>query len=392
MTRLKIFIAFGALFSLWACGSPEQSTVDQFFRAARSNDATTLAYMAAVGPPGKVESWKVVEVTSRSTEPYTLPELAEKFAAAVKERDAALELRKKYVTDNQDALDQIIPKLRDDPEYKFRGNLAPIQEEWLRLAEDRKVKEGAYQELKASLDRETSLVSKSVVRQVDAAKLRGDVAVTEMLLNLKLADHGELPFKVKLRKYGLSEGETDRAEAARWIIVDIEGTTPEAKAAAEAQATPTFTTAGAVSSSAAEPAPRPVAAAESSRAPAAETKEPAEDVNYKPRELRGVAKVQTLAPESKVQGDEVISTLRVRNASKDWITGFMVTEHWYDKDGNAVGSNSRTHRERFMPGEVISVELRTRKGPNFYSNQYVFKHANGEVQAQSVGSFPKSSE
>jgi hypothetical protein len=374
--------------SLWACGSPEQSTLQQFFRAAQSNDATTLAYMSAVGPPGKVESWKVVEVTSQTTEPFTLPELAARFEAAKKERDAGLEERKKYVADNQDALDQIIPKLRDDPDYKFKGKLAPIQEEWLRLTEDRKVKEGAFQELRHELERETSIASKSVVRQADVAKMTGSIAVTEMLLNLTLADHGELPFKVKLRKYALSEPGSERVETARWIVADIEGATEEARAAAaapEKAMAPAGDSAASESSGAAE---RPEAAASSS---AEASKQPArEESSYKPRELRGIAKVQTLAPESKVVGDEVISTVRVRNASKDWIVGFMVTEHWYDKDGNAVGSNSRTHRERFMPGEVIVLELKTRKGPDFYQNQYKFSHANGEVQATSVGSFPKT--
>jgi hypothetical protein len=111
-----------------------------------------------------------------------------------------------------------------------------------------------------------------------------------------------------------------------------------------------------------------------------------------PRELRGPARVQILAPDTQVKGDEVVTTIRARNASRDWISGFMVTEHWYDKQGTAVRSGSRTHRERFMPGEVLEIELRTRKGPDFYQSQYEFSHANGEVNATTVGSFPKQTE
>jgi hypothetical protein len=99
--------------------------------------------------------------------------------------------------------------------------------------------------------------------------------------------------------------------------------------------------------------------------------------------------VQILAPETKVAGDEVVTTIRVRNVSKDWISGLTVTEHWYDQQGTAVGSGSRTHRERFMPGEVIEIQLKTRKRPDFYQSQYQFSHANGEVTATTVGSFPK---
>jgi hypothetical protein len=311
-----------------------------------------------------------------------------------KERDAGLEERKKYVADNQDAMDQIIPRLQKDPDYKFTGKLAPFQAEWMRLADERKAKEAAFQDLRAEVDRETSIASKSVVRQAELAKMKGNIEVTEMLLNLTLADHGELPYKVKLRKYAVSEGGSERVENARWVIAEIEGATEEAKAAAATPAKriePLPVSASSESSAAESSAPPPERPAAGSPAAAASSGEhEREEANYKPRELRGIAKIQTLAPESKIVGDEVISTVRVRNASKDWITGFMVTEHWYDKSGNAVGSNSQTHRSRFMPGEVLVLELKTRKGADFYQNQYKFSHANGEVQAQSVQSFPKS--
>jgi len=107
-----------------------------------------------------------------------------------------------------------------------------------------------------------------------------------------------------------------------------------------------------------------------------------------PQELRGDAKIQILAPESKVVGNEVVSTIRARNASKDWITRFTVTEHWYDQQGNAVGTGSATHQDRFMPGEVIEVQVHTRRGENFYQNQFEFTHANGKANATVVASLP----
>ena len=382
MTKLKKWIASATLACLWACGSPEQSTIDQFFRAARTNDPTTLASMSAVGPPVEVESWKVVEVSSRSTEPFALPELLDRFEAATKERDAAVEAGQKYASDQPDVLERIIPKLREGSDYKFRGKMGEIQEEWLRLVEERREKEGTFQELKRAVRSETGLATKSVMRQVNVENLDGDVAVTEMLLRLKPRDGDELPYRVVLRKYKLSEPESDRIEPARWVILDIEGTTPEARAAASAPA------------KASEPSSESADATEPSKVAdnqgAAESKQPARnEPTYRPRELRGLARVQILTPETKVEGDEVITTIRVRNVSKDWITRFMVTEHWYDEQGNAVRSGSRTHQKQFMPGEVIEMELRTRKNPKFYQNQFEFSHANGDVKAFPVGSFPK---
>jgi hypothetical protein len=392
MTMLRKGIISVFLVSLWACGSPEQATVDQFFRAAQSNDSTTLAYMSAIGPPVEVESWKVVEVTSRTTEPYTLPELIGRFEAAKKARDASQEERKKYFEENEDALNQIIPKLREDPEYRYKGKIGEVQEAWLKLMDDRKEKESAYQELKREVDRETGITSKSVMRQLEVGTLKGAVAVTDMLLNLKAKDGAELPFRVQLRKFDLSEAGSDRVEPARWVIVDIEGTTPEAKAAAAAHAKARAPVAEAGPASeqapAAAEAPPAAAAAKVADVPKSDV-QPAHESSYVPKELRGLAKVQILTPETKVEGDQVVSIIRVRNASKDWITGFMVTEHWYDKQGNAVGTSSRTHRERFMPGDVIELELKTKKSPDFYQNQYLFKHANGEVTTTTVAGFPK---
>lgn len=375
MTKLAKWILCCTLLFLWSCGSPEQAAVDQFFRAAQANDRPTLAYMSAVGSPLEVDSWKVVEVSSRSTEPYTLPDLLEKFQAVEKERNAALEERTKYGKDHKDDLEKIIPKLRDNPDYKFKGKLGEVQEEWDKLLEDRKEKERTYQEMKQEVNRQTSLASKSVMRQLSVGELKGDIAVTKMLLNLTPKDStAELPFAVTLRKYELSEEGSDRVEPARWVIVDFEGTTPEAVAAAEAAAH----------------ASSPTAVAEASEDKSSDdhggsgSREPA----YEPQELRGQAKVQILSPVTKVEGNEVVSKIKVRNISRDWIVGFQVTEHWYDKQGNAVGVGSETHRQRFMPGEVLEIEVRTQKGPNFFQNQFEFTHANGDVNASVVASFP----
>lgn len=378
MTKLRQWIPLTILASLWACGAPEQAAVDQFFRAAQTNDSATLAYMSAVGSPLEVESWKVVEVSSRTREPFTLSELLERFAAAEKARNASQEKRQTYAEENKEALEQVIPKLREDPEYEFRGKLGAIQEEWMKLLDERKETESAFQELKQVVNRESSLAGKSVMRQVDLGKCRGEIAVTEMLLNLKPKEGGELPFKVTLRKYELKEPETDRIEPARWVIVGIEGATEEARAAAVSA---TAKTRGPVSA--------PAAAAESTEASPDEGASASEPSARRPaRELRGQARVQILAPKTAVEGDEVVSTVRVRNASDDWIVGFMVTEFWYDQQGNAVSSSSSTHRRRFMPGDVVELKLRTRKGANFFQNQFEFSHSNGDVKATVVDSFP----
>ncbi len=226
MMKLRECVVGATLACLWACGSPEQATIDQFFLAARSDDNATLAAMSAVGPPGPVESWQVVEVSSQSTEPFTLPGLLVRLEAAEKERDAALEEGRKYLEDHEDALEQIVPKLQEDAQFKFGGELGEIQEEWSKLVQERKATERAFQDVKRAVDTETRLVTKSVVRQVTIENFDGDVAVTEMLLMLKLTDADEKPYSVTLRKYELSGLQSDQVERSRWIIVDIKEKAP----------------------------------------------------------------------------------------------------------------------------------------------------------------------
>ncbi len=226
MTNHREWVVGAILACLWACGSPEQAAIDQFFLAARSNDSATLAAMSAVSPPGPVESWQVVDVSSESTEPFTLPELLVRLEAAEKERDAALEEGRVYLADNGKALDRIIRKQKQDSQFKFSGELGEIQEEWSKRVEERKTTEHKFQELERAVDTETRLATRSVIRQVTIENLDGDVAVTEMLLMLKLPDADEKPYTVTLRKYDLSGPQSDRTEASRWIIVDIKEKAP----------------------------------------------------------------------------------------------------------------------------------------------------------------------
>lgn len=221
----KEWVIGAALACLWACGSPEQATVEQFLRASQSNDSPTVAAMSAVSAPENVESWEVVEISSQSTEPFPLPGLIAELKSAEKERDANLEEGREYMAEHQEEIDQITMKLQDDPDYEYSGNMGEIQAEWDELLEGRRATERAYQEIKREVDDETKLATKSVVRQANLAELDGDVSVTEMVLMLKVQGAEPKPYTVRLRKYDLSSGDGP-AETSRWVIVDIEEKEP----------------------------------------------------------------------------------------------------------------------------------------------------------------------
>ena len=221
MSKIKLCLVFVTLSYLWGCGSPEQATIDQFFLAAKSNDGATLAAMAAVSPPGPVESWEMVEISSQSTVPFELPELSRQKDEAEKVRDTQREEGRNYLDDNRDALDQIIPKLQEDSSFVFDGELGEIQQAWSKLVQDRKVKERAFQDLNRAVEQEIKLAGKSVMRETAIEPLIGDVAITEVLMMVKSPEEGPKMYSITLRKYELSLPDSDRAEPSRWVIVAI---------------------------------------------------------------------------------------------------------------------------------------------------------------------------
>ncbi len=105
--------------------------------------------------------------------------------------------------------------------------------------------------------------------------------------------------------------------------------------------------------------------------------------------VRGEAQIEMTKPETKAEGNEVVTRFRVRNISKGAIAGFRVDETWYDKAGNPLPGGQFRLKRPLEPGEVIDVELRVPKNPNFRSNIFQFTHAYGKFgKPQMVKSLP----
>jgi hypothetical protein len=100
--------------------------------------------------------------------------------------------------------------------------------------------------------------------------------------------------------------------------------------------------------------------------------------------VRGTAYIEVGKPLVKVVGNEVVTTIKVKNTSYGPIAGLKLDEFWYDKAGNVIGGDSKRQKTLFKPGEVITFELHTPKDPKMNRNSYQFTHANGKIQAKSV--------
>jgi hypothetical protein len=125
----------------------------------------------------------------------------------------------------------------------------------------------------------------------------------------------------------------------------------------------------------------PVAAAQTP--PPAPSSAPPAKAKYVPP-VKGVAEIGILRPDTKVKGNEVITTIKVKNLSLGAIHLLRVDEYWYDKKGNMLPGATQRWKKPFMPGEVIEFELRVPKNPDFYQNTYKFTHANGQCKTKNL--------
>jgi hypothetical protein len=110
--------------------------------------------------------------------------------------------------------------------------------------------------------------------------------------------------------------------------------------------------------------------------------------------VRGEATIDMTKPNTKVSGQEVVTTITLKNTSSAPIAGLRIEENWYDKGGNPVGGDTYRHPRPLPVGEVIVITLKTPRRPTMNSNQYQFTHANGTIKPNTVAKLeaPKTSE
>ena len=124
----------------------------------------------------------------------------------------------------------------------------------------------------------------------------------------------------------------------------------------------------------------PAAFAGQTPAPAAQPAAPKKLISPQ----RGEATVEITKPNTKATATEVTTVIMVKNTSPAPIAGFKIEENWYDKANTPVGGDVYRHPKPFMPGEIITVTLKTPKKPTMQTNQYQFSHANGTVKPKTV--------
>jgi uncharacterized protein YcfL len=100
--------------------------------------------------------------------------------------------------------------------------------------------------------------------------------------------------------------------------------------------------------------------------------------------VKGMAEIGLMPPVTKVVGNEVVTTLTIKNLSKGPIAGLKVSEFWYDKQGNSLPGATLQLRLPISVGAVKTLTLKTPRTNSMQSNKYKFSHAYGEVTVVSL--------
>lgn len=103
--------------------------------------------------------------------------------------------------------------------------------------------------------------------------------------------------------------------------------------------------------------------------------------------VKGIASIEVIRGTSKRVGNDVVTTLKVKNMSSGAIALLRVDEYWYDKKRQNVSGDTYRHRQPLLPGEIIEITTRSPVKPDLYMNNFAFTHANGKIDAKVVKKF-----
>jgi hypothetical protein len=177
------------LTSLSACsGAPEEPILQQFFRASRLNDATSLASFATASfqpqTQGTVASFDIVSVSPEQRVPLQLAAVSEEVEAIRAEEAAFTKRKDTYYLENQEAITRVLKA--ESVKASVGGKDAQIQAEWAKLRDESAQHARKVSEAQRKLKAESGMVRLSLenpANPVDPTKRPGELVTKEVTIN-----------------------------------------------------------------------------------------------------------------------------------------------------------------------------------------------------------------
>ena len=228
---IALVIAPFALLAACSSAPPEQQTLNQFFRAARTRDNETLARMSAVEfnprEHGEVNNFEIASVSEERRTPLDFKPLIE---AERKASADEMEFRKKrleYESANRSAL-EAIAKMERDPKAKWTPAQQAMKTVWEKWRADASSMQKAAAAARASLAGATGPAEASLSQPGQPGlvpeKFQGELISKDVTVNAEVNHNGQVSPKTLVITIQRVVGTMDGAQRqGRPIITRIQG-------------------------------------------------------------------------------------------------------------------------------------------------------------------------
>jgi hypothetical protein len=224
-----------SLTSFAGCSSaPEEPILQQFFRAARLNDVTSLAGFATTTfqaqTQGTISSFDIVSVSPEQRAPLGLAAVTEQVEAIRAEEAAFTKRKDTFYIANQEAITRVLKA--ESLKASVGGKDAEVQAEWSKLREESSQHSRKVAEAQRKLKAESGTIRLSVdnpSNPVDPTKRAGELVTKEVNLtaNVRTPDgaSADRTLVVTMRR-AILQGEP--SVEGKWIITAVRDATSPA--------------------------------------------------------------------------------------------------------------------------------------------------------------------
>ncbi|HEX7086028.1 MAG TPA: hypothetical protein VF198_06665 [Vicinamibacterales bacterium] len=221
----------GSLALLVGCsGPPEGKILQDFFRASRLRDNTTLGNFATVSfdprTDGVVQDFEILEISPERRRPLPLRRFAEELEKA-KAADAQFtEQKRAYQNANLTAIDRIMKAEAGNRSLSARD--LPVKAAWDKWVADAAMHTKAVSDAQYQLNANRGIVELSLARQasnVDVTQLEGDLVLKDVriLAEVRQPDGAtvERTYLIGMQRAEMKDSQGQEL-SGRWIVTSIE--------------------------------------------------------------------------------------------------------------------------------------------------------------------------
>ena len=104
--------------------------------------------------------------------------------------------------------------------------------------------------------------------------------------------------------------------------------------------------------------------------------------------LKGEGTIEVIKSKPRRVGNDMVTTMKIRNTSKSPLALLTVDEYWYGLAGkDAVSGDTQRNKALLNPGDVVEMTTRSPFRAEMNRSLLMFKHANGTIKAKEVTKF-----